>query len=80
MTAEQVKKNYDLYGPNILFPKKADSEIWKFLTHLLMGLNLLLWICGVISVVTFFMQLATAGAGDGVDFDNVKIFCHGKFG
>jgi hypothetical protein len=67
-----VKKNLDTYGPNVLFRPHKTSEFVKFLNNVLMGLNLLLWICGVASIATFFAELLQADADDDISFDNVR--------
>jgi len=72
LTTEQVQKNRDTYGENVISPRKQKSEIMKFLTSMLMGLNLLLWISGVISVITYLIQLATISVDDDIEDDNVR--------
>ncbi|CAG7733797.1 unnamed protein product [Allacma fusca] len=70
LSAEGVRKNHAKFGPNVLFPPKKTSEIIKFVKNCLLGLNLLFWICGILSLVVYVVQYLTVEEEDRDD-DNL---------
>ncbi|OXA57033.1 Sodium/potassium-transporting ATPase subunit alpha [Folsomia candida] len=64
LSDDAVKMSRATFGENILHTAKKRSEWLKFLENTLMGLNLLLWVCGMISIGAGVVQYMTNDMDD----------------
>lgn len=79
LSGEQVLTNRQKYGTNVLIQRKSRSLLLKFLKEVVAGINGLMLICGLITLILYFVQLGTRKEEEEIDKDNVNILLNWFF-
>ncbi|ODM99113.1 Sodium/potassium-transporting ATPase subunit alpha-B [Orchesella cincta] len=69
---DQVQANRAKYGKNILIPPKKPSLIFVLFKEIWGGLNLLLWACGFLCIISYLFQFLITP--DNIAPDNLILF------